>query len=61
MTLCFKVSSKIKVYDPLISVQGQNEGQRPSRLSTRSVQKSKFMTLSSQCKDKMKRTMALAS
>ena len=28
-----------KIYDPLVSVQGQNEKQRPSRLSTRLVQK----------------------
>jgi len=32
------VSSKINLHDPLVSVQGQNEEQRPSRLSTRSVQ-----------------------
>jgi len=29
-------SVNIKVYDPLVLVQGQNEGQRPSRLSIRS-------------------------
>jgi len=34
----YKFSSKIKVYDPLVSVQDQIEEQRPSRLSTRSVQ-----------------------
>jgi len=65
----YKVSSKIKVYDLLVSVQGQNEEQRPSclstrsvqfqnlrssRLNTRSVQKSKVMTLSSHYKVKMK-------
>ena len=27
-----------KIYDPLVSVQGQNEEQRPSRLSISSVQ-----------------------
>jgi len=46
----YKVSSKIKIYDPLVSVQGQNEKQWPSSLSTRSLQKSKVMTLSSQYK-----------
>jgi len=36
-----------KINDPLVSVQGQNEEERPSRLSTRSVQKSILATLSS--------------
>jgi len=31
-------SLQSKIYDPLVSVQGQNEEQRPSRLSTRSLQ-----------------------
>jgi len=57
----FKVSSKFKIYDPLISEQGQNEGQWPSHLSTRSVWKSIFMTLSSQYKVKMKNNDPLVS
>jgi len=52
----YKVSSKFKIYDPLISEQGQNEGQRPSHLSTRSVPKSIFTTISSQYRSKWRRT-----
>jgi len=42
------VQVQFKIYDPLVSVQGQNEEQWPSRLSTRS--KSRTTTLSSQYK-----------
>ena len=49
----------MKNNDPLVSVQGQNEEQRPSRLSTRS--KSRTMTLSSQYKVKIKNNDPLVS
>jgi len=45
-------SLQSKIYNPLVSVQGQSEKKRPSRLSTRS--KWKKTTLSSQYKVKMK-------
>jgi len=57
----YKVNSKIKIYDPLVLVRGQNEEQRPSRISTRLVQKSKFMTLSSLYKVKLKNNDPLVS
>jgi len=50
---------KMKNNDPLISVQGQNQEQRPSRLSTRS--KSRTTTLSSQYKVKIKNNDLLVS
>jgi len=64
--LCMTLSSQYKVSSiqnlRLVSVQGQNEEQRPpSRLSTRSIQNSKFMTLSSQYKVKMKNNDPLVS
>ena len=49
----------MKNNDPLVSVQGQNQEQRPSRLSTRS--KSRTTTLSSQYKVKMKNNDPLVS
>ena len=48
-----------KIYDPFVSVQGQNENLRPSRLSTRS--KRKTTTLSSHYKVKMKNNDPLVS
>jgi len=48
-TILVKLSRDLfKIYDPLVSVQGQNEEQRPSRLSTRF--KWRTTTLSSQYK-----------
>jgi len=51
-TLSSQYKVKMKNNNPLISVQGQNEEQRPSRLSTRS--KSRTTALSSQYKVKIK-------
>jgi len=55
MTLSSQYKVKMKDNDPLVSVQGQskNQSSRPSRLSTRSVQKSIFTTFLSQYKVKM--------
>jgi len=51
-------SLQSKIYDPLVSVQGQNWKKRSSRLSTRS--KSRTTTFSSQYKVKMKNNNPLA-
>ena len=59
MTLSSQYKVKMKNNDPLVSVQGQNEKQRPSRLSTRS--KWKTTTLSSQYKVKMENYDPLVS
>jgi len=57
-TLSSQYKVKMKNNDPLVSVQGQNEEQRPSRL-TRS--KSRTTTLSSQYKVKIKNNEPLFS
>jgi len=54
-------SVNIKVYNPIVSIQGQNDGQQPSRPNTRLVQKSIFTTLLSQYKVKMKNNDPLVS
>jgi len=60
-TLSSQYKVKMKNNDTLVLVQGQNEEQRPSCLSARSIQKSIFTTLSSQYKVKMKNNDPLVS
>jgi len=50
-----------KINDRLVSVQSQNEEERPSCLNTRSVQKSILATLSSQYKVKRRNNNPLIS
>ena len=61
MTLSSQYKVKMKNNDPLVSVQGQNKGQRSSHLNTRSVQKLILTTLSSQYKVKRKNNDPLVS